>query len=262
MTHVDEGTLQAYLDGELGAAERSGLMRHVASCGSCSGALEELRAAALELSLALGHLEPAAPAGTAYAAVRQAAAHRPVSIMPAAGTARYARRALARAAILVLGLAAAASAAIPGSPLREWLLSTLRDMRAEETTAPAVRTPAVPAAERMAGLAVAPVNGVVRISVTGAAKECQIRVRLVEAEVASVYAIGAAADARFESGAGRVEVIGAGPGEVRIDLPASAQNAVVEVDGRAVASSAGGELRVLAPAADTSAAELVFRIER
>ena len=104
-------------------------------------------------------------------------------------------------------------------------------------------------------------TGVVRISVTGAAKDCRIRVRVVDAAVAAVYAVGEASDARFESGAGRVEVMNPGPGEVRIDLPASATSAVVEVDGRPVASSTDGELRVLAPAADTSAAEVVFRLD-
>jgi hypothetical protein len=45
MQHLDDGTLQAWLDGArsgLSAAERVDIARHLASCGSCAARLEEL----------------------------------------------------------------------------------------------------------------------------------------------------------------------------------------------------------------------------
>src|SRR5437867_7432102 len=44
MSHVDEGTLHAYLDGELPPAEARGVEAHVAECPGCRARLEEERA--------------------------------------------------------------------------------------------------------------------------------------------------------------------------------------------------------------------------
>ncbi|HEX9486422.1 MAG TPA: zf-HC2 domain-containing protein [Gemmatimonadales bacterium] len=44
MSHVDDGTLHAYLDGELSPAEAQGVDAHFAQCSACRGRLEEERA--------------------------------------------------------------------------------------------------------------------------------------------------------------------------------------------------------------------------
>jgi hypothetical protein len=44
MSHVDEGTLHAYLDGELAPAEAQGVDAHLAQCPACRERLEEERA--------------------------------------------------------------------------------------------------------------------------------------------------------------------------------------------------------------------------
>jgi anti-sigma factor RsiW len=44
MSHVDDGTLHAYLDGELSPAEAQGVDAHLAQCPACRGRLEEERA--------------------------------------------------------------------------------------------------------------------------------------------------------------------------------------------------------------------------
>src|SRR6266850_373938 len=44
MSHVDDGTLHAYLDGELSSAETQGVDAHLAQCPACRGRLEEERA--------------------------------------------------------------------------------------------------------------------------------------------------------------------------------------------------------------------------
>jgi hypothetical protein len=65
--------------------------------------------------------------------------------------------------------------------------------------------------------------------------------------------------ARLRAGPGRIEVLGAGPGELVVTLPADAEAAFVEVNGRVLAAKEGGELRSLAPRVAGSAAEPVFR---
>src|SRR3989442_6158048 len=44
MSHVDDGTLHAYLDGELSPAEVQGVEAHLAQCTACRGRLDEERA--------------------------------------------------------------------------------------------------------------------------------------------------------------------------------------------------------------------------
>jgi anti-sigma factor RsiW len=44
MSHMDDGTLHAYLDGELSPADAQGIDAHLAQCPACRGRLEEERA--------------------------------------------------------------------------------------------------------------------------------------------------------------------------------------------------------------------------
>ncbi len=59
MPHVDEGTLHAYLDGELPSAERTTLETHLAECASCRAMLAEERALLERASAVLGATRPA-----------------------------------------------------------------------------------------------------------------------------------------------------------------------------------------------------------
>jgi hypothetical protein len=125
--------------------------------------------------------------------------------------------------------------------------------------APAVAVPEAPAAPAPKAVSILPDGGRVRIVVSGSSAELRVRARLSSAPQAQVTATGAATTARFRTGPGRIEVVGAGPGEVVIDLPRSADAAVVEVNGRVFAAKDGAALRSLAPRVAGSAAEPVFR---
>src|SRR6058998_3564669 len=59
MSHVDEGTLHAYLDGELPSAERAALEAHLAGCATCRANLTEERALRERASAVLGSARPA-----------------------------------------------------------------------------------------------------------------------------------------------------------------------------------------------------------
>lgn len=275
MTHVSEGTLQAFLDGELPDRERAEVMRHLAGCADCAAELEVLRAAACDLSAALGWLDTPAPTATALASVRQ------VSSIPrigprfgfsdrAAGVAASTRRALVRAAMLVLGLAAAASAAIPGSPIRDWLMDTWQRVAGDDTvavpTAPAMdpavapAAPATASAERMAGISILPRDGEIRIVLESPAHSSPIYVRLIDGSTASVFTNGDPGAASFRTAPGRITVANAGPEGVRVDLPRGAAAALLTVDGHAFAVKDADSLRAIAPAERASAEELVFRV--
>ena len=58
MSHVDEGTLHAYLDGELSSAERAAVDAHLGQCGDCRTALAEARALLERATALLGSAAP------------------------------------------------------------------------------------------------------------------------------------------------------------------------------------------------------------
>ncbi len=68
MSHADEGTLHAYLDGELTAAERAGLEAHLAGCAACRTRLAEERDL---VERAQGLLRRAAPPEAAVPPLRR-----------------------------------------------------------------------------------------------------------------------------------------------------------------------------------------------
>jgi anti-sigma factor RsiW len=58
MSHVDEGTLHAYLDGELPSAERTTLEAHLAGCATCRANITEERALRERATAVLGSARP------------------------------------------------------------------------------------------------------------------------------------------------------------------------------------------------------------
>lgn len=254
MMHPDEGALQALLDDELAPAERAALERHLAGCAACGGELAALRSARAALAGALARLDRPPPSEWARQRVQQRAGRRPAGVRGAV--------VLRRAALLVLGSAAVLSATVPGSPVRAWLfgaperaeLARARAGDAEPTSLPAA-APAAPA-----GVSLRPAGGRVRVVLTAPAPGIRVRMRLHDGERLGVWAAGAAATARFRTAADRVEVAGAGPGELRIEVPRAAQRFVLEVDGRVYLVKEGEQLRFAGPVADTAGPEIVFEV--
>lgn len=258
MRHLDEGTLQALLDGELSADESAAAARHLEHCPECAGWAAELRAAAGELASAVQLLDRAPSVAAAYHSFSESAR------ADRGRRAALARRLLLRAAVLVLVFGGLVSAALPGSPVRGWVETLWERTLRTFTSRPAPSAPAsaptavVPAP---AGLAIMPVDGRVRIVLEAPAPDCQVRVRLVDGERAVLHATGGAASARFRTAPGRIEMVGGGVGEVRVELPRSARDARVEVNGKPYVIKDGDTLRLLAPLADTTSAEMVFRVQ-
>src|SRR5688572_5542047 len=93
MSHVDEGTLHAYLDGELPPSERASLETHLAQCATCHALLADERALLERASALLGSARPAERPVPPFQQVRRAQ-QRPW----------YARRSFAWAASLVLAV--------------------------------------------------------------------------------------------------------------------------------------------------------------
>jgi len=93
MSHVDEGTLHAYLDGELSPAERTGLEQHLPQCATCRGLLADVRALLDRSTALLASARPAERPLPPFEQVRRAP-RRPW----------YLRRSVAWAASIVLAV--------------------------------------------------------------------------------------------------------------------------------------------------------------
>jgi anti-sigma factor RsiW len=256
MNHTTEGTLLEWLDGRLPASEYSRVEGHVAQCTGCTAELDRLRLLSATFAGAMELLDPPALTRAAYAAVLRRRSH-----WRGADT----RRTLARAAVLVLAVAGIASATLPGSPLRAWLEDRLglnTHVTVSGAHAPSTLPAPAPAAEpASAGIAILPINGAVRIVLNNADPALRVRVRLAEGEIVDVRATGAAADAQFRTGPGRISISDAGAGEIQIALPHTVARATVFVGTKPYLIKERGQIRVLAPAADTAGAEIIFPVQ-
>jgi hypothetical protein len=253
MNHTTEGTLLEWLDGRLSPTERPQVERHVATCVACTADMERLRLLSATFAGAMELLDPPALTRAAYAAVLRRRSH-----WRGADT----RRTLARAAVLVLAVAGIASATLPGSPLRAWLEDRLglnTHVTVSGAHAPSTLPAPAPAAEpASAGIAILPINGAV---LNHADPALRVRVRLAEGEIVDVRATGAAADAQFRTGPGRISISDAGAGEIQIALPHTVARATVFVGTKPYLIKERGQIRVLAPAADTAGAEIIFPVQ-
>jgi hypothetical protein len=152
---------------------------------------------------------------------------------------------------------------IPGSPLRELLRPGPEPVEVAATAtraAPAVEpAPPVEMVAPETGLSIEPVDGVVTVVLRDADPGLRIRALLSESPRAGVFATGAATSARFDTGPGRIEVVGIGAGDLRVEIPRDARSATVAVNGRDYLVKEGDELRLTASAGGRAGAEVEFR---
>jgi hypothetical protein len=258
MTHATEGMLQAWLDDELAEGVRAELAGHLAACAQCADEAAALRAVNDRVRTALAVLDVPAPALASAPALRQRVAPAPA----ARGVARL-RGSLSRAAGLVLVTVGAASAAIPGSPVRSWITGAwdrVSSLFVGERTAPVADAPVtVPAADE-AYAAVALADGQVRVMLAQPTGVATLRVRLIDGNRARFFSTDTGV--RYVSATGRLEISEISGGDVTIELPRGARLATVEVAGVRMADVQAGNLRAHVPAMAASEAEVVFRLQR
>jgi hypothetical protein len=76
MSHIDEGTLHAYLDGEVSEGQRKEIEGHLASCEECRARLEAAEAASGRAAELLAQLEPGALQAPSWREIEERAAAR------------------------------------------------------------------------------------------------------------------------------------------------------------------------------------------
>jgi anti-sigma factor RsiW len=288
MKHEEDGRLMAYVDGELRAEDARAVETHVEECPDCALATSRLRVQKASVGATLSQIDvDAAPAARrvrgrlrqlAEAGARGPTSHRDgelaASAPPAAARGTplpreaaptrpttigspkrhwFLRARALQAALFVLFMAGGAAAVVPGSPLRRWLqqgngegASTPALM---ETSSEEVRAP------EPASLSAVAAGGRLRI-VLRLPAGTELRVVPVDGARATV---SANPDTRFTSAEGVLEADVSG-GVVRVELPRGVTDASLEVNGELYDRAQGGEVHFTAPAADSSDAEVSFRI--
>jgi hypothetical protein len=274
MTHATEGTLQAYLDGEMGSAAAAELADHLGRCPACAADLRELESAGARFHDAVTLVAAEPPVLRARAAL--AAAGRPEAAVARAeepasrwrAVSRLGAGSFAKAAMLLLALAGAGAAAIPGSPVRRALETTFA--RVAQFFAPAVPVAVDPAVHAPAAdgetvvtgsrMGVLPSAGQVRVVLeTPSAGALDVTVRLVDEPLAHV-ATAPGDGVRFRTGPGRIEATDLPAGAVTIEIPRAAVEAEVEVGGVVYAVKRGSELQLTGPAGAGRGEQVRFRI--
>lgn len=252
MTHTTEGVLQAYLDGELGLEDRTGVERHLAACTSCTGELESLRAMVADFSRAVAVLDSASPAPVQFAP-RALRARAGASWRPAAALVSGAPAALLRAAVVVLLLGGVAWGALPGSTLREWV-GQLWSGGVAATAGAAGATSS--STQFTSGISVLPVSGEARVLVQDPAVMERLLVRPVDGPQVTVQWTGSGADPHFRTAPGRIEVLSGDAGGLLIEAPRGSRT-LIEVAGRLIAIVEGGMVQPLIMA-ERDGEEVVF----
>lgn len=223
MGHLQEGTLQAYLDHELAMDERADAAEHLLLCGPCREDVDALQRANASLTAALHLVDVAPPTDRAHRIAR-------------GGRPRFRGGSLLRVGVLVLCVAAVATASAPGSPIREWIAEVIRPAppATDGVPAPGSAAPSAPVAEPSgpAGVAI-PGAGHLEIVLSGFT-DGAIRVVRTRGDVVSVSASGTEADPSFRMEADRVEVVGGSGGEVLVEVPRGVTGRLL-VDGRTYA---------------------------
>lgn len=274
--HPGDGRLMALLDGELSGATADRLEEHLEACGICRRRRDELARASDLLGRELDDLEEAVPPGNPLAVRRvahyRAAERRRADPAPGDGDGRgrsgggrhgggrLARSTLWKAAVLVLGLGAVASAAVPGSPVEGWIGDAVRALASTFSGEPA---PAGEPAGDTAGRRVAaegvsvPVSDRAVVRITDPAPGLRVHVRPVEASLLSVVARGA----HYRAGDGTIEVLGADRPDLRIELPTGPGTARIMAGQVVLLERVDGRLRVRAASADTVDGTISFPVD-
>ncbi len=274
MGHPDKGQILALLDGELPDATALEVRVHIDGCQHCRAELDGIQAAALDTARALDLLDVDDRTESARLGFLRRADGREGQIRGPGGqpleqqSKRPSRPGgfwtLPRAASIAILLTGITASALPGSPVRRWLVQTWQDLThptdasteglgPEETpTDPAFSSTGQGSPETGAGIPAH--GGGVEIWINGLSDEAGLRVLWTGNEEAWIYA---GEGTRFTSTDGRLEANDP-PGDVRVEIPEGLDDVTLGLDGTILLRKSNGELEILAPVEERSPSEIRF----
>lgn len=247
LDHVDEALLTALRDGVAEPADESRVRTHLDACVECRDRLAALELRRTTVAAGLASLDASFDLESARTAVRARA-------FPFRKRAHRAAWARAAGVVLFLGVATAAAAALPRSPVRHWL-SRIVHPRTTAVPAPDSQAAGPAAAGETTGVRLNVPSGPLHVVLGDVTAGTEIDVRWVAGSEAAILApLGS----RFASATGRLEARPA-PGRVRVELPREVVPTTLEVGGRVYLARTTEGLTVSGPVVRRDDDGVVFR---
>jgi hypothetical protein len=257
MGHLDNGLIQALLDGEVEGTEADTLRAHLESCPECQAGAEALEGASREtdLALLLVDTEPR------FADVRSRvlAKRRPNSRRLFGSS-----LSLPKAASIAILLTGAAVTALPGTPVRRWMAQRWQALTEftqtdslqgdPQETVGDQSAPSPEAGVPETGASIPALAQGVEIWIHDLPGEAELRVLWIDGDEVWVYA---GVGTRFNGAAGRLEAFSP-PGAVRVEIPRSLRQVVVGLDGSILLRKSEGEVEIFGPVQQRTPSEIVF----
>jgi len=253
MIHPSLDRLRAHAAGELPWSQRSRVDTHVDRCDRCRSELDWVNTTRNALSRLPVHTARA----TNWEVINRRIENGDVVLVPKPlSVSRLVLPRTAVAALFVLAFAAAASAMVGVSPVREWIVRVLGGSPTI-TDSPAVAADSIQHAARELTLLVAPEDGAITVRIEAPGNTARLRVRVVEGSELEVHATGGAAISRFRSAAGHLTIVRPDSGEIVLGVPRSVRVVTVQADERELLRVQNGQLRIQVRA-DTVGPEILL----
>ena len=254
MGHPDEGMIRALLDEEA-TGENKAARTHLDTCPRCAEAAAEQAADLQVLTEALALLDTDPPAQAARARILEETHARRKRV-------RMIRWSLPRVASFAVLITAGAAAALPGSPVRQWIADGWRNLggtrgpvvtEALEGVGPSPDEGAVEGTERVG--ATLPVGqGGLELQVRDLSPLASLTVHFVEGNRAGIFS---EEGTRFRTEGGRLEASDP-PGDVTLEIPSGASPITVVVNGEVYLRKTAGGLQILGPVQTRTPTEIRF----
>lgn len=258
--HLEDGAILAHLDGELSDRASARAAEHLSECADCRCRWEELSRASALLTRGLDDLDTPAPRRSAEE-IRRRARDGHGAESTGGGRRPFGFRAAVfwKAAVLILGVATAAGAMVPGSPVRGWIADAARAVGGVlsgggDPGSGAVATPG-PQDAGLQGVTI-PVTDSAVISIPEAPAGLRIRIRSIRGGLMSVTGRGAS----YRAGSGTIRVTPGGTEDLHVALPRSAGTVRIVARGIPLVAGTGRELRFLTARIDTTGDAYVIHV--
>jgi len=269
MVHPDNGTLLAFLDGEVTDDEAAETRAHLEECPACRAEADALAAAARGLAEAMALLDSEPDLKSAKARLAQGSGDRLSTPLPgdASGRGRHGSRGsdrfgtfltLPRAASIALLLTAGTVSALPGSPVRRWITDLVGTPGAQETEGAGLDAPEASAGgiqeESRPGAGIPAIDGSVEIWIHDLPEDSELRIRWTDGQDAWIFA---GPETRFNLEDGKLEAFSP-QGPVVIEIPRDLPQVVVGLDESILLRKAGDDLEILGPIQQRTPFEILF----
>jgi hypothetical protein len=259
MGHPDNGRIQAFIDGEAGQKEAAETKVHLEGCKECRAEEEILRASSRAVSDALGLLDT-------HPSLKEAKDRFRKKQRSGRGPIRRFLTPLPRAASIALLLTGAAVSALPGSPVRRWVVRGWEIVRPASPTIPVTgvgeaegqRTESLQGSIPETGAGLPVLEQGVEISLQDLPPEAELQVLWIDGTEAWVYA---GEGTRFTLLNARLEVAGP-PGAVRVELPRGPGDVLLRLDGKVLLRKTGDDVEIVGLVKESTPDQIVFDSSR